>query len=67
MLKPRKELDGGKLSYTINEAVAATGIGETNFRRLIKSGRIRAARVGKKYVVPRPEIERWLREELAVD
>lgn len=52
-----------KLSYTIREAKEALGMGETNLRRQIRAGRIAVARVGRKYLIPRSEIEAWLRSE----
>jgi excisionase family DNA binding protein len=52
-----------KLSYTIREAKAALGIGETNLRKQIRSGRLAVVRIGRKYLIPRSEIEGWLRVE----
>lgn len=52
-----------KLSYTVREAKAALGMGETNLRKQIRTGRIAVARVGRKYLIPRSEIEAWLRSE----
>jgi excisionase family DNA binding protein len=52
-----------KLSYTIREAQAALGMGQTNLRKQIRTGRLAVAKVGRKFLVPRSEIEKWLREE----
>jgi excisionase family DNA binding protein len=55
----------GKLSYSIIEASAALGVGVTNIRREIKAGRIRATRIGRKYIVSRAALEAWLDREPA--
>jgi excisionase family DNA binding protein len=52
-----------KLSYTVREAQVALGMGETNLRKHIRAGDLAVAKVGRKYLIPRSEIEAWLRAE----
>jgi excisionase family DNA binding protein len=49
-----------KLAYSIAEASAVGSIGLTNLRRLVKSGAISSVRVGRKYLIPRAELLRFL-------
>jgi excisionase family DNA binding protein len=42
------------------EAACYVGLGETRFRELLRSGAIGARRVGRRYVIARAELDRWL-------
>lgn len=47
-------------AYTIQEAADLLRVSYGTIRRQIKEGKIFAARVGNRYRIPRPEIERLL-------
>lgn len=54
-----------RLSYTLKDASAATGIGRHTLLTAIHAGRLRAVRVGEnkgKWVIPRRYLEQWLEE-----
>jgi len=50
-----------KLSYRIDEAVAATGIGRTALFERIREGKIEARRDGKFTLIERDELVRYLK------
>jgi excisionase family DNA binding protein len=47
-----------KLSVSLQEAQQMTGISQSTFRRMIRLGKIKAARVGRRLVVPTSELKR---------
>lgn len=49
-----------KLAVTISEARKLTGIGRNSLFKLVQTGEIRAKRIGKKWLIPVAELERWL-------
>lgn len=49
-----------KLSYTIPELVAATGVGRTTLYEEIKAGRLRTCKVGKRTLVTADDARAWL-------
>jgi len=52
-----------KAAVTILEAAELMSLGTTSIRLLIKTGKIRAVRVGKAVIIARQEIERYLAAE----
>jgi excisionase family DNA binding protein len=51
-----------KLSYTINEACAAIGIGRTSLYELIKAGALPVCKVGGRTLIERSALEVLLRQ-----
>lgn len=49
-----------KLAYTINEFCEAAGIGRSKAYLEIKSGRLRAIKIGRRTVIRRKDAEDWL-------
>ena len=49
-----------KLSYSIPQAVAATGIGRSTLYKHIKSGTLRATRIGGRTVILEEHLTAWL-------
>jgi len=45
-------------------AAASLGLGRTTTYRLIKEGRLRSIKVGRRRLVPADEIARFLRDEI---
>lgn len=54
-----------QVASTIQNTCSRLSIGETTFHKLVKEGRLRVFKVGKKTLVPEAEIERFVAEQLA--
>ena len=54
-----------KLSYTIEEAAAALGLGRTTLYELIKTGELPRAKIGSRSVILRRDLEAMLERKLA--
>jgi len=52
-----------KLAYSVEEAAEALSLGRTKTFALIKEGRLRVIRLGKRVVVPVTELQDFLRRE----
>lgn len=50
-----------KLSFTISEACAATGLGRTSVYELIASGRLRAVKAAGRRLILRTDLEAFLK------
>ena len=50
-----------KLSVGLQEAQEMTGISHFTFRRMVKQGKIRAARVGRRVLIPVSELEKLVK------
>ena len=55
---PGERID--RLSYTVNEACAAIGIGRTSLYELVKSGELTLVKVAGRSLIRRGELERLL-------
>jgi excisionase family DNA binding protein len=62
--RPHPEDTPGRDAYPVPEAAARLGIGTTKLRELIASGELRAIRAGRRVVVPRREIKKYIRRQL---
>jgi excisionase family DNA binding protein len=51
-----------RLAYSVREAAAALGVSSRTIVREIQRGHLRAARVGKRVLVPQSELERLISE-----
>lgn len=51
-----------KLGYSIEEACASMGLGETKLRELIKSGDLLPSRIGRRVLISREAMEACLRK-----
>jgi excisionase family DNA binding protein len=51
-----------RLLVPVPEAAALLGIGRTRAWQLIYEGRLRAVRIGRRTLIPRTELERFVRE-----
>lgn len=49
-------------SVTVKEAMRATGLGRNSFYELLHAGKIRALRVGRKWVIPVRAIDEFLEQ-----
>lgn len=47
-----------KISYGYDDAFEATGISRHQWRKLAKLGKVRVAKVGRRILIPRSELER---------
>jgi excisionase family DNA binding protein len=50
-----------KLSVGLEQAEEMTGISHHTFRKLVRKGKIKAARVGRRIVIPIAELERLVK------
>lgn len=53
-----------KLSYTINEAAAASGIGRTKIYELVRSGELPLVKIGARTLIRRADLEAMLTRHL---
>lgn len=49
-----------KISYTVNEAITASGIGRTKLYDLIRAGELNPAKVGTRTLILRSDLESML-------
>ena len=49
-----------KISYTVNEALAASGIGRTKLYDLIRIGELKPAKIGTRTLILRTDLEGML-------
>ena len=49
-----------KVSYSIAEAVAVTGLGRTSLYAEIGAGRLRATKCGRRTLIPAAALDEWL-------
>lgn len=54
-----------KLSYSINDAVEASGIGRTTLYELIKAGELKPVKIGSRTLIRRCDLEALLERRLA--
>jgi excisionase family DNA binding protein len=69
-MKPRNtELAGqvAPLAHTIDEAAAILGIGRSLAYELVRAGRLRARKIGRRTIITREDIEGFLRSLSASD
>jgi excisionase family DNA binding protein len=52
-----------KMLMSVREAAQALGIGRDTAYGLIRDGRLPAVRVGRRVLVPRTALERWIEAE----
>lgn len=49
-----------RLAFTVAEAARSIGIGHTRMGDLVRAGRIRVVRVGKRILIPRDSLQEFL-------
>ena len=49
-----------RLGFTVAEPAEVTTLHPQTVRQLLRDGRIRSVRVGRRHVIPRTELERFL-------
>jgi excisionase family DNA binding protein len=54
-----------RLGLTVDDFAQATTLHPQTVRQLLKEGRIRSVRVGRRHVIPRTELERFLSVQAA--
>lgn len=54
-----------KISYTIDEVVAASGLGRTTIYELIKRGELPRVKVGARTLIRRQDLDAMLERKLA--
>ncbi len=52
----------GKLLFSVKEFCQMVGIGRTTFYQELKNGRIRAKKLGRSTLIPKSELERFIKE-----
>ena len=56
----QKEKQVDKISYSINEAVSASGLGRTTLYELIKAGQLSPVKIGARTLILRSDLEGML-------
>ncbi len=59
---PNKWLFENRISFSIVEFAARTGLSTKTVERMIKRGEIRAVRTGRRLLIPTSAIEAWLNQ-----
>jgi excisionase family DNA binding protein len=49
-------------AFNITEAARYVGLGETRFRELLRSGAVSSRRYGRRVIIAKAELDRWLAE-----
>ena len=62
---PKKEPSGGRLTFTVEEFAAAVGIGRNLAYDSVRSGAVPHIRVGRRILIPRVAVDRWLSQAVA--
>jgi excisionase family DNA binding protein len=62
-MKGKQEKEMTQLSVGLEEAQSLTGISVHTWRILVKEGKVRAARVGRRILIPTSELERVTRPD----
>ena len=52
-----------KLTFDVREAAKILGLGSNTTYGLVQSGRLRAVKVGRRWLIPRRELEAFLTRE----
>ena len=55
-----------KLAYNLKEAAEALALSAASVSNLIRSGQIRAVRIGRRVIIPRAALEEFLAKEATV-
>lgn len=58
-------IHAAKISYTIREATAASGLGRTSIYKLIKQGELKPVKVGSRTLIRRTDLEEMLERKAA--
>ena len=53
-----------KLIYTAEETARLLGVGMNKIYELLISGKLPSRRIGRKYLIPKIVLEKWLNNEL---
>jgi excisionase family DNA binding protein len=56
-----------RLAFTMKETAEILGVSYITVHRLLKRGKLRASDAIRNKVIPKTEIERFLRESIAID
>ena len=54
-----------KLTYTVEEVAEALGVGKNTAYELVRSQRLKAVKVGRRYLIPQQEVGKFLEREAA--
>ncbi|UZX16820.1 helix-turn-helix domain-containing protein (plasmid) [Thermus sp. PS18] len=57
---PAEPQVGNRMGYSIHEVAHLTGLSKQTIYRAVYSGSLKAARIGRRYIVPRKALEEWL-------
>lgn len=49
-----------RLAYTVAEAAQSIGLGHTRMGDIVRAGRIRVVRIGKRILIPRAALQEFL-------
>lgn len=59
---PPPEIPRDKLTYAINEAVDALGVGKTTLYKALAAGRLSAVKLGSRTLIPADALRQWIAE-----
>lgn len=63
----KERLEGKRLTLDVVEVAELLGLGRNTTYTLLRSGRLRSVRVGRRLVIPRSEIDAFLARETFED
>lgn len=49
-----------RISFTVDDLIAATGLGRSKIYEQVRAGRLRAIKIGGRTMFMRVDVERWL-------
>jgi len=52
------------LTYSVDQVAAIFGVGRSTVYDLVRSSKLRGIRVGRRVLIPRSEVERFLRSNI---
>jgi len=55
-----------KLCFSRAETCAALGVGRSTLREMLRRGELRELRVGRRSLIPRAELERFIADQLGM-
>jgi excisionase family DNA binding protein len=56
-------IDKDKLTFKLEEVAEILGLSTETLRRAIKAGKLKAMKTGREYIISRPELEKYFREQ----
>ncbi len=63
--KKGRSSENVRLTYTVEEVAEALGVGKNTAYELVRSQRLRAVKIGRRYLIPQQEVGEFLEREAA--